>query len=93
MTETEDVEKLAEKINALMPQVESINMAFQPMMEMFKAYLGQIGIDMKVGAVYLKKRGKLIYGIIFEGPQENLEKLIPMMGGIKNVGETEEKEE
>jgi hypothetical protein len=48
---------------------------------------------MKVGAVYLKKRGKLIYGIIFEGPQENLEKLIPMMGGIKNVGETEEKEE
>jgi len=93
-SETDQVGRLAEQINLMAPQIEAMNAAFQPLIEIFRQYLGRMGITMDVGAVYLRSRGMLIYGIIFEGPEESLRKIIPYVGGVdRDVGGEEEKEE
>jgi hypothetical protein len=94
-SETDEIGRIAEQINILAPQIEAMNAAFQPLVEMFTQYLRQMGITMDVGAIYLKKRGILVYGIIFQGPEESLKKIIPYIGGVDQIvgGKEEEKEE
>ena len=93
MSETDEAGKILNQINMLMPQVEMLNSAFQPLIEMFKEYLEKIGIRMDVGAVYLRKRGKLIYGIIFEGSEEALRAIMPYIGGERIGGKEKEETE
>lgn len=90
MTETEE---MAKQINMLAPQVEMLATAFQPLVEMFSRYLEQIGIRMTTGAVYLRKRGKLVYGIIFEGEEQALAKIMPYLGGETHATGKEEETE
>jgi hypothetical protein len=52
-----------------------------------------MGIKMKVGAVYLRKRKKLVYGVIFEGEEEDLKKIMPYIGGVAGVTGKEEETE
>jgi len=91
MTETDSLEQVKRQIEEVMPQITAFGQAVEPLIEMFQTYLGQIGVTMRVGTIYLKKHGKIIHGLIFEGEQENLEKLLKMMGGENtDVGEKEE---
>jgi hypothetical protein len=90
MTETEA--EIARQINMLAPQVEMLATAFQPLVEMLSKYLEQMGIKMTTGAVYLRKRGKLVYGIIFEGDEQALAKITPYIGGETHATAGKEEE-
>jgi hypothetical protein len=90
MTETE-INAMKAQLEAVMPQITAFGEAVQPLIDMFQTYLTQIGITMRVGTIYLKKHGKVMHGIIFEGEQESLEKLLVLMGVHReDVGEKEE---
>jgi len=87
------MDEVVKQINMLAPQVEMLSSAFEPLVEMFSQYLESMGIKMKVGAVYLRKRKKLVYGVIFEGEEEALKKIMPYLGGVAGVGGKEEETE
>lgn len=90
MSET-DIEEIKKRINSLAPQIKMMESVFKPMEAMLTEFMKKIGVDVKIGKiVYLRDRGKLIYGIEFSGNRDVLDKMVISIGGNVVVGGEEE---
>lgn len=87
----EEIQKYQQMINTLAPQMQTLTAMWEPLKNILQEFFGKIGVEVKVNKIiYMRNRGKLVYGIVFEGPTHILDQIVVQMGGKIDVGEEKE---
>lgn len=88
----EDLRRYQQALEQMAPQMQMMATMWQPLENMLQEFFGKIGVTVKTNKmVYLRNRGELIYGIVFQGPQHILDQIaMTMSGKAVNVKEGEE---
>ena len=100
----EDVQRFQQLMANMGPQLQMLQQIWKPFEQLMQEFFGRLGVKVKVNKViYLRNRGKLAYGIVFEGPRHILDQIASQFGGVvaqageevnvRGEGEAEEKGE
>ncbi|MEM4167725.1 MAG: hypothetical protein QXW98_04720 [Candidatus Caldarchaeum sp.] len=89
-----ELEKYRQTLSTLAPQMTALQAAWQPLQQMMQEFFEKLGVVVKTNKmIYLRNKGILAYGIVFEGPQNILDQIAVQMSGkalhIKEAEETD----
>lgn len=87
-----ELEQYRKMLETMTPQMQAMTQMWEPLRQILQEMMGKIGITVKVNKmIYLRNKGTLIYGIIFEGPQDILDEIaVRMSGKALNIKQAEE---
>jgi hypothetical protein len=86
----EDVQRFQQLMASMAPQLQMLQQAWKPLEDFMTEFFGKLGVKVKVNKViYLRNRGKLAWGIVFEGPTHILDQIVMQFGGtVAHAGES-----